>query len=57
LVYFSFACSSGKKALEQGNYDTAVETAIGRLQKSPTNTKAQKVFLFRNMFDKFLWYL
>ena len=43
LGYFSFACSSGKKALEQGNYDAAVETAIGRLQKSPTNTKAQKV--------------
>lgn len=43
LSYFTFACSSGKKAFEQGNYDEAVTTAISRLQKSPTNTKAQKV--------------
>ncbi|MDR6561808.1 MULTISPECIES: hypothetical protein [unclassified Arcicella] len=43
LAYCTWNCSSGKKALEQGNYDEAVETAINRLQKSPTNTKAQQV--------------
>lgn len=43
LAYFLWSCSSGKKALEQGNYDEAVETAIGRLQKSPTSTKAMEV--------------
>ncbi|WP_026995466.1 hypothetical protein [Flectobacillus major] len=38
-----FACSTGKKALEQGNYDEAVYTAINRLQKSPTNSTSQQV--------------
>jgi hypothetical protein len=39
----SWACSSGKKALEKGNFDEAVFTAINRLQKSPTNANAQQV--------------
>ncbi len=37
------ACTSGKRALEQGNYDEAVQSAVGRLQKSPTNSKALAV--------------
>ncbi|MFY7827013.1 MAG: hypothetical protein ACOVQ4_07805 [Flectobacillus sp.] len=37
------ACSTGKKALEQGNFDEAVFTAVERLQKSPTNSTSQQV--------------
>jgi len=29
------ACSSGKKRLEQGDYDTAVYKAVKRLQQKP----------------------
>jgi hypothetical protein len=37
------ACSTGKKALEKGNFDEAVYTAVERLQKSPTNSTSQQV--------------
>ncbi|MFC0182675.1 hypothetical protein [Pseudarcicella hirudinis] len=45
LLFMSviFACSSGKKALQNGNYDEAVLTAVGRLQKSPNNSSALQV--------------
>lgn len=34
------SCSSGKKALENGDYDKAVYTAVERLKASPNNRKA-----------------
>lgn len=37
------ACSSGKKRLEQGDYDTAVYKAVKRLQQKPQLSKAEKV--------------
>ena len=37
------ACSSGKKRLEQGDYDTAVYKAVNRLQQKPQLGKAEKV--------------
>lgn len=37
------ACSSGKKRLEQGDYDTAVYKAVKRLQQKPQFGKAEKV--------------
>ena len=37
------ACSSGKKRLEKGDYDTAVYKAVKRLQQKPNFTKAEKV--------------
>ena len=37
------ACSSGKKRLEKGDYDTAVYKAVKRLQQKPNFAKAEKV--------------
>lgn len=34
------SCSSGKKSLENGDYDKAVYTAVNRLKESPNNKKA-----------------
>ncbi|MBC7655387.1 MAG: hypothetical protein H7098_13055 [Oligoflexus sp.] len=39
----SFSCSSGKKALEKGNYDKAVFTAINRLKSNPDKEKAIQI--------------
>ena len=35
------ACTSGKKALERGDYDAAVRKAVERLRKNPDNKKAR----------------
>jgi hypothetical protein len=40
---FLFACSSGKKRLEQGDYDNAVYKAVNRLQQKPNHPKAVAV--------------
>ena len=37
------ACSSGKKALEQGDYMQAIEKAVSRLGNDPDNKKAKRV--------------
>ncbi len=37
------AFSSGKKRLEQGDYDTAVYKAVKRLQQKPQKKKAELV--------------
>ena len=37
------SCSSGKKALQQGDYFSAVFKAVDRLKSSPDNKKASKV--------------
>ncbi len=36
-------CRSGKKALQQGDYEEAVLTAINRLKQNPNNKKARQV--------------
>jgi len=36
------ACNSGKKALERGDYESAVLAAVDRLRKSPNNSKARE---------------
>src|SRR5882724_5331784 len=36
------ACSSGKRALQKGNYDEAVVKAVNRLRSSPNNEKARE---------------
>lgn len=38
-----FSCSSGKKALQRGNYYQAITKAVERLKSNPTNQKALKV--------------
>lgn len=37
------ACSSGRKALDQGNFRDAILKAVNRLSQSPDNRKAQQV--------------
>lgn len=37
------ACNSGKKALQKGDYEEAVRTAVNRLRQSPNNKKARQV--------------
>jgi hypothetical protein len=37
------SCATGKNAFEKGNYETAVNRSINRLQSNPDNKKAQKV--------------
>jgi hypothetical protein len=49
LIYFVLlsilfgACSSGQKALEQGDYIQAIDKAVNRLANDPNNKKAKKV--------------
>ncbi len=49
LKYFVFAallfaaCTTGKKALERGNYDVSVFKAIDRLKSAPNNEEAKYV--------------
>ncbi|WP_319502994.1 hypothetical protein [uncultured Draconibacterium sp.] len=38
-----FSCSSGKKALQRGDYYQAMSKAVERLKSNPTNDKALKV--------------
>lgn len=40
LVYLSTSCTSGKKALEKGNYYDAVLKSVNRLRQNPTHKKA-----------------
>lgn len=40
LTLFLLSCSSGKKALQTGNYDNAVYLAINRLKSNPNKEKA-----------------
>lgn len=48
LIIFFFSivllsCSTGKKALQKGNYYDAISKAVERLKSDPGNTKAQQV--------------
>ncbi|MEQ8713698.1 MAG: hypothetical protein RIC80_11825 [Cyclobacteriaceae bacterium] len=40
LLFIAMSCSSGKKALQQGDYDDAVYKAINRLQSNDNSKKA-----------------
>ena len=39
-ILLCISCSSGKKALKQGNYEEAVFDALDRLKKAPNNNRA-----------------
>ncbi|MDB4286206.1 hypothetical protein N9933_02785, partial [bacterium] len=41
LLIFA-ACSSGRKSLEQGDYNASVLKSINRLRQSPNNKKAKE---------------
>lgn len=43
VVTLLSTCNAGKKALEQGNYEEAVLTAIDRLRQRPNSDKAREV--------------
>jgi hypothetical protein len=42
LFFLAFACSTGKTALQQGNYEEAVLKAVNRLRSSPDNKNARE---------------
>ncbi|OEK05719.1 hypothetical protein [Roseivirga misakiensis] len=39
------ACATGKNAFDKGNYNTALDRAVKRLQSNPNNKKAQDVLI------------
>ena len=47
FIYLSLiiigGCTTGKNALQKGDYDASVSKAVGRLQNSPKNTEAMQV--------------
>lgn len=43
IIIVLFSCSTGKKALQKGNYFSAVNKAVERLKSDPDNSKALKV--------------
>ncbi len=43
LLVFLLACSTGKKALERGDYDTAVMQAVDRLRSNDDSKKASSI--------------
>lgn len=43
VVIILSSCSSGKQALQKGDYYSAVSKAIERLKSSPDNSKASTV--------------
>lgn len=46
FIYLSIlivGCTTGKKALQKGNYDASVSKAVDRLKSSPKNTEALQV--------------
>ncbi len=38
-------CATGQNAFDKGDYETALERAVNRLQANPTNKKAQEVLI------------
>ncbi|KYG81462.1 hypothetical protein EV198_1643 [Roseivirga ehrenbergii] len=45
MVLTIVSCATGKNALEKGNYETALDRAINRLQSNPDNKKSQDVLI------------
>ena len=43
LSFIIFSCSTGKKALQKGNYYSAITKAVDRLKSDPDNSKAKQV--------------
>ncbi|MCX2494324.1 hypothetical protein OQX63_12625 [Pedobacter sp. PF22-3] len=47
FIYLSFiiigGCTTGKNALQKGDYDASVEKSVSRLQNSPKNSEAMQV--------------
>jgi hypothetical protein len=43
VIFLLFSCSSGKKAMEKGDYYSAVEKSVQRLKSNPDNDKAAGV--------------
>jgi hypothetical protein len=43
MVLTIVSCATGKNALDKGNYETALDRAINRLQSNPDNKKSQEV--------------
>ncbi len=70
-LLFILGCSSSKNQFEKGNYEKAVELAIKKLRKKPTNKKQlatlkaaygyavkvtdQKIIQFKESQDRFKW--
>ena len=48
-IVFIAACSSGKKQLAKGNYETSIELAVNRLRSSPGNRRAEEAL--REAYD------
>lgn len=45
IAVFFIGCATGKNAFEKGDYETALDRAINRLQSNPSNQKAQDVLM------------
>ena len=45
MALIFLGCATGKNAFEKGDYETALEKAVNRLQANPTNKKAQDVLV------------
>lgn len=45
MVLTLISCATGKNALDKGNYETALDRAISRLQSNPDNKKSQDVLI------------
>jgi hypothetical protein len=43
MLFAMLGCATGKNALDKGNYETALDRAINRLQSNPDNKKSQGV--------------
>ncbi|PIQ49454.1 MAG: hypothetical protein COW03_05120 [Cytophagales bacterium CG12_big_fil_rev_8_21_14_0_65_40_12] len=43
MVLTIIGCATGQNALDKGNYETALDRAINRLQSNPDNKKSQEV--------------
>ena len=39
------SCATGKNAFEKGNYETAIDRAVNRLQSNPDNKKSKAVLV------------
>lgn len=54
LLLWLSGCSAGESALKNGNYDSAVLSAVGRLRQKPEHATAQKVLsqAFRAAYEQ-----
>ena len=45
MALILIGCATGKNAFDKGDYETALDRAVNRLQANPTNKKAQDVLM------------